>query len=51
MIERCLLSSLRQVSLAVAGEPAILLELDRLAFDPHLGRVCVLRGDELGTDP
>ena len=50
MIERCLLGSLRQVMFAVAGGPAVLLELDRLAFDPHLGRVCVLRGDESGMD-
>ena len=50
MIDRCLLGGLRQVVFAAADGPAVLLELDRLAFDPNLGRVCVLRGDESGMD-
>jgi hypothetical protein len=43
MIERCLVGNLRQVLLSMDGGPPCRTELDRLSFDPRLGRVCVLR--------
>jgi hypothetical protein len=43
LIERCLGGELRRLFLSIAGAAPCWVEIDRLTFDPQLGRVCVLR--------
>lgn len=43
ILQRCLLGDLRVVLLRIDSGAERLAEVDRLVFDPNLGRVCVLR--------
>jgi hypothetical protein len=43
IIQRCLVGGLREVRLVIGDGLQRRAEVDRLAFDPSLGRLCVLR--------
>jgi hypothetical protein len=43
IIQRCLVGNLRVVLLRIDSDPERRAEVDRLVFDPSIGRVCVLR--------
>ena len=43
LIERCLMGDLRHLLLSIAGAAPCYVEIDHLTFNPHFGRVCVLR--------
>jgi hypothetical protein len=43
IVQRCLLGGLRELRLRLEGSPPITVRIERVTFDPKLGRVCTLR--------
>ena len=43
VVQRCILDRVREVQLQLASSPPVPAHVERLFYDPHLGRTCTLR--------